>query len=82
MADTEDDPFVPDPVVCKEFGVTSMTLYRWDHDPAKAAQGWPVKYRIGNRNYRLRSELETYKANLRQRALAERQRALAERGGE
>ena len=72
MSDTEIDPFVADTIVCKEFHVTSMSLYRWDHDPAKHQLGWPPRIKIGNRNYRLRSQLEAYKANLLKRALAER----------
>ena len=28
------DEFVPDPQVAKEFNVTLMTLWRWDHDRA------------------------------------------------
>ena len=27
------DEFVPDPKVCKEFGITAMKLLRWDQDP-------------------------------------------------
>jgi hypothetical protein len=32
---------VPDPEVAREFGVTTMSMWRWDHDEAKAALGWP-----------------------------------------
>jgi hypothetical protein len=28
------DELVPDPKVAAEFGVTPMTLWRWDNDPA------------------------------------------------
>ena len=68
----EFDSLVPDPAVWKEFGVTSMTFYRWDHDPAKAPPGWPPKIKIGGRNYRSRAQVEACKANLLKRALAER----------
>jgi len=46
MADTEIASLVPDPIVAEEFYVTLMTLYRWDHDPAKRALGWPPKQLI------------------------------------
>jgi hypothetical protein len=72
---TDIDSLVPDPTVAKEFHTTLMTLWRWDHDPAKAALGWPPKVKIGARNYRHRSALESFKANLLQRALAEREAA-------
>jgi hypothetical protein len=52
------DHLVPDPEVAREFGVTTMTLWRWDHDEAKAAQGWPPKIKNGDRNYRSRNQLD------------------------
>ena len=60
---------VPDPKVAAEFHVTLMTLWRWDHCPAKADLGWPAKVKVGPRNYRDRNQLEAFKANLLQRAL-------------
>jgi hypothetical protein len=63
---------VPDPTVAQEFGVTLMTLWRWDHDPAKIELGWPPKVKISKFNYRHRSKLEAFKARLLQIALAER----------
>lgn len=63
---------VPDPQVCKEFHVTSMTIWRWDRDPRMAELGWPPKVPIKGRNYRHRSKLEAFKVNLLQRAVAER----------
>ena len=72
MADTEVESLVPDPVVAKEFGVTLMSIWRWDHDPAKRDLGWPPKIQLSGRNYRSRSQLEAFKANLLTRALAER----------
>jgi hypothetical protein len=71
------DSLVPDPKVAEEFHTTLMTLWRWDHDPAKVALGWPPKVKIGARNYRHRSALESFKANLLRRALAEREAASA-----
>jgi hypothetical protein len=66
------DQLVPDPKVAEEFSITLMTMFRWDNDPAKVALGWPPKVRIGRRNYRHRSGLEAFKANLMRQALAER----------
>jgi hypothetical protein len=66
------DSLVPDPKVAEEFHITLMTVYRWDRDPAKVALGWPPKVQIGKRNYRHRSQLETFKSNLLQRALSAR----------
>jgi hypothetical protein len=36
------DELVPDPQIFKEFGITSMTGWRWDHDPKMAELGWPA----------------------------------------
>jgi hypothetical protein len=69
---SEVDNLVPDPVVAREFHVSLMAIWRWDRDPAKAALGWPPKVQLGKRNYRHRSELEKFKANLLKRALATR----------
>jgi hypothetical protein len=66
------DNLVPDPQVAREFGVTSMTMWRWDHDEAKAALGWPAKIKIGDRNFRSRDQLETFKKSLISTALAAR----------
>jgi hypothetical protein len=36
--DTPDhDTLVPDPLVQKEFGVSAMSIWRWDRDPEMAA---------------------------------------------
>jgi hypothetical protein len=71
------DHLVPDPTVAKEFHTTLMQLWRWDHDPAKVALGWPPKVKIGARNFRHRSQLEAFKSNLLQRALAARDQVTA-----
>jgi hypothetical protein len=42
-------------------GISAMTLWRWDHDPAKAPPGWQLPIKIGTRNYRTRRMLETVK---------------------
>jgi hypothetical protein len=58
----EIDFFVPDPIVAKEFGVTLMTIYRWDRDAKLAKLGWPTRIKMHNgRNYRSRRELEAFK---------------------
>jgi hypothetical protein len=63
---------VPDPVTAEELHTTLMTMWRWDHDPKMAELGWPPKVQIRKRNYRHRSKLEAFKANLLKIALAER----------
>jgi hypothetical protein len=71
------DHLVPDPTVAKEFHTTLTQPWRWDHDPAKVALGWPPKVKIGARNFRHRSQLEAFKSNLLQRALAARDQVTA-----
>jgi hypothetical protein len=66
------DEFVPDPKVRKEFSVTPMTMWRWDHDPVKVELGWPPPIKIGDRNYRSRKLLEQFKANLLRLAIESR----------
>jgi hypothetical protein len=71
------DHLVPDPLIAAEFHVTLMTIWRWDRDPAKAALGWPPRIKISQRNYRHRSQVEQFKANLLKLALAERDQVAA-----
>ena len=52
------DTLVPDPQVCREFGVCSMTLWRWDRDPTL---NFPPPVKIRKRNYRSRRRLEETK---------------------
>jgi hypothetical protein len=35
------DTLVPDPQVLKEFGVTAMSIWRWDRDPELIKLEWP-----------------------------------------
>jgi hypothetical protein len=63
---------VPDPVVFKEFGITPMTGWRWDHDPALIDLGWPPPLVIRKRKFRVRSQLEAFKARMLARALTGR----------
>lgn len=62
------DQLVPDPVVQKELGITAMTLWRWEHDPALQ---FPPKIKIRERNYRSRNELEAFKTRLIANAAAQ-----------
>ena len=48
---------LPDPVVCRRYEVTAMTIWRWDHDPEL---GFPKPIRIKRRKYRYESELEAF----------------------
>ena len=66
------DYLVPDAQVAHEFSVTPMSLWRWDHDEAKIALGWPPKIKNGRRNYRSRNQLEAFKKSLIATALAGR----------
>jgi hypothetical protein len=67
----ERDEFVPDPQVQAEFGVTAMTLWRWERDPAL---GFPPAIYIKTRKYRIRRLLEAFKARLLREAIAARGR--------
>jgi hypothetical protein len=55
------DTLVPDPQVAREFGITSMTLWRWDHDPSL---NFPPPTYIRKRKFRSRKALEKYKQRL------------------
>jgi predicted DNA-binding transcriptional regulator AlpA len=55
---------VPDRKVCERYGVTPMTLWRWDHD---AALGFPKPVIIRKRKYRLESDLDAFDAAQRTR---------------
>ena len=70
------DRFVPDRLVRAELHFSPMTARRWDRDPAMAELGWPPVIRIAGgkvgRKFRSRLQLENFKANLVQRAIAQR----------
>jgi predicted DNA-binding transcriptional regulator AlpA len=57
----ETEELVPDPQVCREFGITLMTLWRWDHDEELK---FPPAIQIRKKNYRSRRELEQFKQRL------------------
>lgn len=64
-----DDQLVPDPQVCREFSISAMTLYRWDHD---RALNFPPPVRIRTRKFRSRRRLDEFKARLLRAAIASR----------
>jgi hypothetical protein len=68
-ADIIPDNLIPDPVVCAEFGVTAMTLWRWTRD---TELNFPPAISIRNRNFRSRKQLEAFKARLLMKAIRQR----------
>ena len=63
------DQHVPDPQVCRELGITSMSLWRYDHD---ATLNFPPPIKIRNRNFRSRRLLEAWKEEMLRRAVKQR----------
>jgi predicted DNA-binding transcriptional regulator AlpA len=63
------DHLIPDPEVCREFGICTMTLWRWDHDPAL---NFPPPIKIRTRKFRSRRLLEDFKTKLLHDAIAQR----------
>ena len=64
----KDEPvgdLVPDPKFAREVGVSLVTVWRRDQAPP---DGWPEKIPVGNRNFRLRRQVELYKRLLLKRA--------------
>ena len=68
-SDTAPDNLIPDPVVCAEFGVTAMTLWRWTRD---TELNFPPAIAIRNRNFRSRRQLEAFKAQMLRKAIRQR----------
>lgn len=62
------DQLVPDPQVWREFGITSMTGWRWTNDPEL---GFPPPIKIRTRCFRSRRAIEAFKQALMERALRE-----------
>jgi predicted DNA-binding transcriptional regulator AlpA len=50
---------LPDPIVCRRYGVSAMTIWRWEHDPQL---DFPKAIRIRRRKYRDESELDAFDA--------------------
>jgi hypothetical protein len=63
------DELVPDPQVCREFSITSMTLWRWSNDPCL---GFPPAVKIRTRCFRSRRQLEQFKARVMRDAIEQR----------
>jgi predicted DNA-binding transcriptional regulator AlpA len=63
------DKLVPDPVVWREFGITSMTLYRWTND---AKLNFPPPIKIRKKNFRSRAALEQFKTRMMRNAVTQR----------
>ena len=55
------DTLVPDPQVQKEFGVTAMSIWRWDRDPELIKLSWPP--------FRSRIALENFNRGMARRAI-------------
>jgi hypothetical protein len=72
--DDKNDSLVPDPVVWREFGISSMTGWRWDRDPELQ---FPPAIQIRGRNFRSRRALEEFKARMMRSAIAKREEAVA-----
>jgi hypothetical protein len=51
----------------REFGISPMTLWRWDHDRTLS---FPAPIRIRNRKFRSRRQLEETKARMLRDAMA------------
>ena len=71
---TAPDELVPDPAVWREFGISSMTGYRWTHDPKL---NFPQAVKINNRCYRSRRAIEAFKERMMRQAIAERSKVEA-----
>jgi hypothetical protein len=71
-ASPDPDQLVPDPVVWREFGISSMTGWRWTRD---RTLDFPQPVSINGRNFRSRQGLERFKARLLKQAITERNSA-------
>jgi predicted DNA-binding transcriptional regulator AlpA len=54
-----DEDWLPDPKVCERYKISSMTLWRWDHDPEL---NFPKAIRIRGRKFRRLGELRAWDA--------------------
>ena len=50
---------LPERKVCERYGVTTMTLFRWERDPSL---GFPRALKIRGRKYRREQELDAFDA--------------------
>jgi hypothetical protein len=77
LAAVDRGPLLPDPKVGERYGVTSMTLWRWDRCPELA---FPAAVVISGRKYRYLQELIEWELRCTKAsasALAERRRPIA-----
>jgi predicted DNA-binding transcriptional regulator AlpA len=52
---------LPDPLVCRRYNVSAMTIWRWDHDPQL---DFPKPIRIRGRKYRDEDALDAFDARM------------------
>jgi hypothetical protein len=64
-----DDTLVPDPLVCREFSISKMSLWKWTRDQKL---GFPPVIKIRRHNYRSRRALDAFKARLLREAISSR----------
>jgi hypothetical protein len=69
------DELVPDPTVWREFGVSSMTGWRWTRD---ADLDFPPPIKIRNRCFRSRREIEQFKNRMMREGVQRRAPSQAE----
>jgi hypothetical protein len=62
-----DDTLVPDPLVCREFSISKMSLWKWSRDQKL---GFPPVIKIRRHNYRSRRALDAFKARLLREAIS------------
>jgi hypothetical protein len=63
------DSLVPDVQVRNEFGISPMTLWRWERD---AALDFPKRVKIRGRAYRSRKQLDEFRDRMMNAAITQR----------
>jgi hypothetical protein len=58
LAGYKNKDLVPDAITCWVFGVTAMTLYRWERIKGF---GFPAAIKVNGHNYRLAGELRQFR---------------------
>ena len=85
LVETHDTPghdtLVPDPQVQKEFGVTAMSIWRWDRDLELIKLGWPPPISFLPRRSLTRTVQQWSRDVTRQRARRQSFGWLCRRGG-
>ena len=67
----DDDELIPDPQICRNYKITSMTLWRWRRN-SKIDYPHPIK--IGERNYVPRAADNAFRQRMIMRSIEERSR--------